>query len=189
MVVHAGRVTKVDLLLHPVRLRILQAFLGGRELTTSQLAAELADLPRGRLYRHVALLAESGVLTVVAERPVRGAVERTYALRLGAAYLDPATMANFSREEHARAFGTFVAGLLAEYDRYLDAPGTDPVRDGVSYSMNAVWLTDQEYATFLRDVAALMQPRTALSPGAGRKRRLIASAFLPMPTAVGGGNA
>src|SRR6266511_4425876 len=33
-----------DLLLHPVRLRIVQAFLGDRALTTSALSAELADV-------------------------------------------------------------------------------------------------------------------------------------------------
>ena len=39
-----------DLLLHPVRLRIVQAFLGDRALTTSDLAAELADVPPASLY-------------------------------------------------------------------------------------------------------------------------------------------
>ena len=60
----------VDLLLHPVRLRIVQAFLGDRALTTAQLAAELSDVPTGSLYRHVALLTKAGVLHVVAERRV-----------------------------------------------------------------------------------------------------------------------
>ncbi|HYT79398.1 MAG TPA: helix-turn-helix domain-containing protein, partial [Actinomycetota bacterium] len=72
---------RADLLLHPVRLRILKAFLGDRALTTSQLAAELDDVPAGSLYRHVALLTKAGILQVVAERRIRGAVERTYTLR------------------------------------------------------------------------------------------------------------
>ena len=38
-------VSSADLLLHPVRLRIVQAFLGDRALTTSQLSAELSDIP------------------------------------------------------------------------------------------------------------------------------------------------
>ena len=71
-----------DLLLHPVRLRIVQAFLGDRALTTSDLAAELADVPAASLYRHVARLVDAGVLAVVAERRVRGALERTYVLRV-----------------------------------------------------------------------------------------------------------
>src|SRR5215467_1711411 len=50
-----------DLLLHPVRLRIVQAFLGDRALTTSALAGELADVPPASLYRHVAKLVRAGV--------------------------------------------------------------------------------------------------------------------------------
>ena len=90
-----------DLLLHPVRLRIVKAFLGDRALTTSQLAAELATCPPGSLYRHVALLARAGVLQVVAERRVRGAVERTYTLRLFAAQIQPGEVAAMTPEEHA----------------------------------------------------------------------------------------
>ena len=73
--------SSAELLLHPVRLRIMQAFLGDRALTTSQLSAELSDVPAASLYRHVARLVRANVLQVVAERQVRGAVERTYVLR------------------------------------------------------------------------------------------------------------
>ena len=108
-----------DLLLHPVRLRILQAFLGDRALTTTQLADELDDVPAGSLYRHVALLTKAGVLQVVAERRVRAVVERTYTLRLLAARVGPAEAVAMTPEEHSRAFLVFVAGLLADFDRYL----------------------------------------------------------------------
>jgi hypothetical protein len=73
-----------------------------------------------------------------------------------------------------------VAGLLAAYERYLQRGRPDLQRDGVGYSMNAVWLTDEEFAEFTRDVVTLVQPRTALPPGPGRKRRLIASVFMPL---------
>ena len=41
------------LLLHPVRLRIVQAFLGGRRLTTAQLRTALPDVSPATLYRQV----------------------------------------------------------------------------------------------------------------------------------------
>jgi DNA-binding HxlR family transcriptional regulator len=88
------------LLLHPVRLRIVQAFLGDRALTTSQLRAELGDVPTASLYRHVARLVTHGVLSVVAERRVRGAVERTYVMRVAAARIGADQVAAMSREEH-----------------------------------------------------------------------------------------
>src|SRR5579864_9260405 len=119
-----------DLLLHPVRLRIVKAFLGDRALTTAQLAAELDDVPAGSLYRHMALLTKGGVLQVVAERRVRGAVERTYTLRLLAAQVGPDEVASMTPEQHRQAFTAYVAGMLADADRYLASAPADPAKDG-----------------------------------------------------------
>ena len=170
-----------DLLLHPVRLRIVQAFLGDRTLTTSELAAEMDDVPAGSLYRHVARLAQAGVLEVVAERRVRGAVERTYRLRAAAARMGPAEVSAMSAEDHAHAFMAYVAGMLADADRYLAAGQPDPVRDGADYRVGALWLTDAEFADFLGDLAAVIQARVANAPGPGRRRRLLFGVVLPVP--------
>ena len=170
-----------DLLLHPVRLRIVKAFLGDRALTTAQLAEELGDVPAGSLYRHVSLLTKAGVLQVVAERRVRGAVERTYTLRLFAARIGPGEAAAMTADEHAHAFMAYVAGMLADADRYLAAGTPDPARDGADYRVGAMWLTDAEFAEFLRDFANLAQPRLANAPGKGRRRRMVYTVFLPAP--------
>jgi hypothetical protein len=174
-------VTSADLLLHPVRLRIVKAFLGDRALTATQLAAELDDVPAGSIYRHVALLAKAGVLQVVAERRVRGAVERTYTLRLLAARIGPGEARAMSAEEHSRAFMAYIAGLLADFDRYLATGPADPVKDGADYRVAAMWLTDAEFNDFLRDLAAIAQPRLANAPGTGRRRRMLYSVLLPGP--------
>ncbi len=169
-----------DELLHPVRLRIIKAFLGDRALTTTQLAAELADVPAGSLYRHVARLTRAGVLQVVAERRVRGAVERTYALRLAAARIDPTQASAMTGDEHRRAFIVYVAGMLADADRYLASGVIDPPRDGADYRVGAMWLTDAELAEFVRDLAAVAAPRLANAPGPGRRRRMMYAVTLPV---------
>ncbi len=174
--------TTLDVLLHPVRLRILQTFLGGRHLTPAQIAAEMGDVPVARLYRHINLLVEASVIEVVAERQARGATERTYALRGTRAVPSPDESRPMSREDHMHAFTAFVAALLASYDQYLSNGNPEPARDGVGYSMNALWLTDTEYATFLSDITRTIAPLTQHRPGPGRTRRLVASAFMPMPT-------
>jgi hypothetical protein len=181
-------VASADLLLHPVRLRIVQAFLGDRALTTTQLAAELDDVPAGSLYRHVALLAKAGVLRVVGERRVRGAVERTYILRILAAHLGPGEAAAMIPAEHAHAFMAFVAGLLADLDRYLAAGAPDLARDGVSYRVAAMWLTDAELAGFVRDLLTVVGPRIANAPGKRRRRRMVFSVLLPAPETPAGDN-
>ncbi len=186
-VAHTEHMTTVDLLLHPVRLRILQAFLGGRELTTAQLAVEMGDIPTGRIYRHVTLLANAGVLIVKSEQRVRGAVERAYGLGLTTT-VSPSELGQMSRDEHLQAFTVFVAGLLASYERYLESGKPDLERDGVSYSMNAFWLSDEEYTDFLKDVGKIVAPRTKLKQTVERKRRLVASVFMPLLNPKEGSN-
>jgi DNA-binding transcriptional ArsR family regulator len=170
-----------DLLLHPVRLRIVKAFLGDRALTTGQLAAELDDVPAGSLYRHIALLTKAGVLQVVAERRVRGAVERTYTMRQVAAQIPPGEVRAMSRDDHAQMFTAFVAGMLADFDRYLAAGPVDPARDGAGYRVYAMWLSDAEFAELARDVSEAFLPRLANGPAKGRRRRLVYDVVLPAP--------
>lgn len=170
-----------ELLLHPVRLRIVKAFLGDRALTTGQLAAELGDVPTGSLYRHVARLVKEGVLQIVAEQRVRGAVERTYALRQAAAQIQPDEVAAMSIADHRHAFMAFIAGALADFDRYVATDPADPAADGAGYRLGALWLTDAEWVEFLRDLAAVIQPRVAIPPRQDRRRRMLYGVALPAP--------
>ena len=179
---NGGVMATADLLLHPVRLRIVQAFLGDRTLTTADLRSELPDVPAATLYRHVGVLAEAGVLSVVGERRVRGASERSYRLVTEAASVGAADAAAMSVDEHRRAFATFVASLLADFDRYADAatgPGLDPAADGVGYRQVALWLDDEEFAALVTELRAVLTARTALEPDGVRRRRIVSQVFLP----------
>ena len=179
--------TSANVLLHPVRLRIVKAFLGDRALTTRQLAAELPDVPAASVYRHVGRLAEAGVLHVVAERRVRGITERTYMLRLYAAQIQPGEVAAMTSEEHGSAFLAYVAGLLGDFDRYLATEPAQPERDGAGYRVAAMWLTDAELADYQRDLVAISTPRLAHGPGDGRRRRMLYTIMLPTPEDPGAG--
>jgi hypothetical protein len=174
-------VATADLLLHPVRLRIVQAFLGDRTLTTAELRGELPDVPVATLYRHVGLLADAGVLSVVGERKVRGAAERSYRLVLEAASVSPEDGAAMTAEDHRRAFTTFVATLLGDFDRYLARAGDPPdlLRDGVGYRQAAVWVTDEEFDAMVGDLAAVLTARMANRPGGARRRRMVSTVHLP----------
>jgi Helix-turn-helix domain len=172
-------VSTADLLLHPVRLRIVEAFLGDRSLTTTELRAELPDVPATSLYRHVARLVAAGVLSVVGERRVRGAVERTYVLRTAAARIGPEEVAAMTPEEHRQTFLAFIAGLIGDCDRYLAPGDVDPIRDGVSFGLAGMWLTDTELLERGRGLYAVLQPRLANPPAPGRTRQLLATVLLP----------
>ena len=172
-----------DLLLHPVRLRIVQAFLGDRALTTAELADELGDVPPASLYRHVAMLAKAGVLQIAAERRVRAVVERTYVLRQNAAQIQPNEVAAMTSAQHLAAFMAYAAGMLADVERYLMTGTPDPLHDRASYRMAAMWLTDAEHADLVRDLATVFQQRLSNPPAKGRRRRTVYNVIVPAPEA------
>jgi Helix-turn-helix domain len=174
-------VASADLLLHPIRIRIVHAFLGDRALTTSQLRSELPDVPAGSLYRHVAKLVDGGVLNVVSERRVRGAVERTYVLRTSAARLNLDEVAQMTRDELRQTFLAFIAGLIGDFERYLAQGDVDPVRDGADFRIAGMWLDDAEFIELLQDLMRVLQPRVANPPKPGRKRRILTTVLLPGP--------
>src|SRR5437899_614102 len=125
--------TKADLLLHPIRLRIIQAFVPPKRLTAQAIGAMLPDVPPATLYRHLNTLTRGGVLAVVERRQVRGTTEKVYALLAGGTHLSPSDLAAASKEDHLRYFTTFVATLLGDFARYLERDHADFVADGVGY--------------------------------------------------------
>lgn len=168
-----------ETLLHPVRLRIVQCLLGGRTRTTGELRKDLPDVAAATLYRQVATLLDAELLEVVEEHRVRGAVERTYRLREPAPHVGATEAADMTPEQHRQAFLTFVAGLLGDFDRYLDAGDVDLARDLVGYRQAALHLTDAEMREFLQDLAAVIRPRMDLAPSSERVRRMVTTVVMP----------
>ncbi|MFF5213103.1 helix-turn-helix domain-containing protein [Streptosporangium sp. NPDC000396] len=172
---------KVEAILHPVRLRILQAFIGRKTLTVRDLADLLPDVPQATLYRHLGTLADAGVLQVVEERRVRGAVERVFALPDTSAALTGADLEGATPEDHLRYFATFLAALQGEFARYLGRPGIDLAADGVGYRTFTVNLTDEEFLAFMASLNELVTKAVSNPPAPGRRRRVFARVVMPLP--------
>lgn len=170
--------TRPDLLLHPVRLRIVLA-TSGHEQTTAQLSELLSDVPPATLYRHIATLTDAGLLEVVAERQVRGGVERTFRLVAEAAGIGSADAAAMTPEQHQRGFVAFVGTLVEAFGRYLRRSDADPGSDPVGYRQVALWLSDDEAAKLVADLSAVVDQALANEPGEGRRRLLLSTVFIP----------
>lgn len=173
-----------ELLLHPVRLRIIGAFLGDRKLTTADLRAELPDVPPTSLYRHLGQLIDAGVLDVVSERRVRGTVERTY-VASAAPSVSPDDLASWTADDHRRAFYGYVAALLADFDHYLDAGHVDLGHDGAGYRMAGLWMTDEERGELTSGFVSLLQRYMANPATPDRKRLILRTIVLPAPDSAG----
>ncbi len=169
----------VDLLLHPVRLRIVQALSGGRELTTTQLCGHLPDVSKVTVYRQVVPLVEGGFLEVAGEQRVRGAVERRYRLRADRPVIDADAAATMTVAEHRRGFAVAMAVLIAEFDAYLDRDDADPAADGVSYRQGILWLSPGELAEMTRTMLAVLRPLAGNEPAPDRAPYLLSPVLFP----------
>lgn len=171
--------TAIDALLHPVRLRIVRAFLGGVELTAQDLAHRLDDVPQATLYRHVKRLAEAGTLIVTSEALVRGALERTYRLDPNAGKLAPEDIGAIDRETHMKYFSIFVASLLEDFGRYMRADDVDVVRDDVHYMQVTFNAGSKEFSGFMKELEALIQSFAKRGSRKGQVQRTVSIVTLP----------
>lgn len=70
----------VEIVMNPARQRIFQYLLVNETGTVKEMRKALPDIPSASLYRHVKILLDNGILTVVEENRIRGTVESVYKL-------------------------------------------------------------------------------------------------------------
>jgi hypothetical protein len=173
-------VHKADLIIHPVRLRIIQAFGADRRLTAQRVFALLPDVPHASVYRHLKTLVDGGVLAVVEERPVRAVYEKVYALAPAAANVGPAEYGLQSADEHRRYFAIFLGLLLGDFERYLEThPAADVRTDGVAYYQMPLYVNPEEYQQLVASLQAVLAPLLAHGSAPGRQRRLLSIIAMP----------
>lgn len=131
-----------DIVLHPVRMKIIQQ-LGGRSMTTTQLRDALPEVKQATLYRHVAALLEADILTVVEERHVRGATERTLALGDRLAHVGHGELQAMDAVQLRSAFTMFLSGLSNDFERLLDDDRVD-MRGSLGFARAVLHLDTQD---------------------------------------------
>jgi len=167
-----------DLLLHPVRLRIVQA-LAGRAATPLELKNRLGDVAQASLYRHLAQLHDGGMIEIVSERQVRGSVERTYGLIETATSLDADDVADATPEDHLRYFATFLGSVLSDFARYIRDDSADIGADGVGYRQVSLWLSDNELDELTAALRNVVEPLAANEASPERRQRRLSTILMP----------
>ena len=69
-----------EIVMNPVRQRIIQYFLIHETGTVKEVRKALPDIPSASLYRHMKTLTDNSMITVVGENRIRGTVESIYQL-------------------------------------------------------------------------------------------------------------
>ena len=162
-----------QVLLNPVRSRIIQFLSMNKEATAGELGTFISDVPRTTLYRHLKVLVEHNVIVVVAENRVRGSVERTYSLNV-AKLSEENTTENATRN----AF-SFLMKIYADYERYFSNKNADPYRDKIFLSNVSLLLSDEEFDELLEEINKLLRAQLNNEPNENRKQRSLS--FITSP--------
>jgi len=125
-------------------------------------------------------LAEGGLLEVVGEERIHGAVERTYRLKPAAAIIDRDTAASMTHDDHRRAFAAAMATLVAEFNSYLDREDSVPVRDAVSYLQIPLWLNKAQRSELGGKIQEIINSNGSNRPTRGRSLYLLSPIIFPI---------
>lgn len=172
--------SKADIILHPVRMRIIQSLIS-EPLTVQQMKEQLPDVPQATLYRHLKKLFESKVVFVVDEQPIRGTIEKWYALQPKEANLAMEDLATYSKEQYMALFMKYMANIMAEYERYVSQKEVDFVKDGVSLRQASLYLSDEEFTILLQELGQIYSKVLTNKPTPNRKKRTFANMIIPEP--------
>jgi len=170
---------KADLIIHPIRLRILQILSRRKALSTSEIAKELPAVPKSSLYRHLQKLLEGGMVTVEKTVQVRGVHEKYYSL-LEAPYLSMEDVEAFDQEDHIRTFTAFTATLIQDFNSYIRSDSDmNLLEDRTGYSVFEIYVNNNELDEFGKAFSKLVQGLMENKPKKGR--RLQKLAFITHP--------
>ena len=125
-----------EIVMNPVRQRIFQYFLLHEAGTVKELRKALPDVPSASLYRHIRILADRSILTVVGENRIRGTVESVYQLNKDA-------MA--TEDENGNAVQMSLLSICASFAKYFSTGHADPRKD-------MLLLTDEEFSEYLSEI-------------------------------------
>lgn len=160
-----------ELVLHPVRLRVLQHLRAVGEATAKEISAAMGDVPRATAYRHVKALEEGGAIEVARTRRVRGATEKTYVPSPRVIHPSPQDARALSAALHLESMGAM--------DIYLADGDADLAADRVFFQPARFWATDEEYDALLSRIKEAIGGILGNAAGEGRRLRTFAIISTP----------
>lgn len=153
---------KANLLIHPVRLKIIQA-IAGAKLTTQQIADALPGIPKSSIYRHLKKLLDGGLVSVVTTVPVKGVEEKVYALAQ-TPHINQDDIQQMTQDDHLHFFAAYLATLLQDFADFLSsADQHNFLAERVGYSEIRFFASSSELDAFQQTLGEALA-RLATNP-------------------------
>ncbi len=172
--------TKADLIIHPVRLEILQVLSAGPR-STQELSQALPGVSVPSLYRHLKLLLTGNMVEVVETRNVRAIPEKIYRLAQ-MPLISAEDMAGMSSDELIKYFTSYTASLIQGFANYADHSGGAPdmEQDQAGFTETYFYASTEEMHQFGLKLNEALKETLMREPGENRRRRKLAIITHPL---------
>lgn len=161
-----------QILLNPIRMRIIQEVAAVKGITTTELCKKISDVPRTTMYRHIKILINNNFLAIVSEQRVRGSLERTLALNTSE-FSKHNNIENASQNAY-----DFLMCNYAKFHNYFRGEKPDPHKDKLFLNSTTMMMNDEEFDKFLGELKELII-KYNYKPSEGRKMRDISIISAP----------
>ena len=183
MIIEVIELHKSELIVHPVRFRIMRA-IGKEQVTTQEIADKLSDVPKSSIYRHLKLLLDGDMVKVADTRLVNGIQEKLYQLAQRP-YLAASDVENLSPDEHLELFTTYAMTLLQGYAAYVAATSADDgkvdmVADRTGFTEVEFYATLAEFDQLQLDINTAVLKLINNPPGNGRRKHKLSFVTHPV---------
>ncbi|ARP50789.1 MULTISPECIES: hypothetical protein [Caproicibacterium] len=158
---------------HPAKSRLLLEIYTKKQATAKQLRPVLGDISQSTLYRYLNQMCQDGILKVIAKNPVRGTVEKVYALKIDLQAEGETLLKKDPAKGLLYLFTQYMAGLLQEFREYAEREDADPTQDALSFTVCPVWATREEIVTVLQKIGEILTEMQKNQPAPGRQMHSI----------------
>lgn len=149
---------KVDILMHPVRVKISQVLMRNKEsgLSPREMLEMIKDVPQATLYRHIQVLLDAGIIRVLKEKKVRSVSEKYYTLNEDEARLSSEDWKKATLDEKINYFSYYQLSLLNQYKNYLTHLDNGDSADDSTFSLIELKHDDEKFKDFQTELNDLM---------------------------------
>lgn len=152
-------INKVEILMHPVRMKILQALMRDKEngLTPLEMVEIIKEVPKATLYRHIQILLDACIIRVLKERKVKSVSEKYYTLNENEARLNVKEWKKASHQEKLDYVSYYQLSVMSQYQSYLEKlENQNCPEDGATFSLVELKMSDERFKQFESELTELM---------------------------------
>lgn len=128
----------------PLNSKLLIEIYERKQVTTADLLKKFSDISQATLYRHLKKMLNDDVIKVVEENPIRGTVEKVYALN----YDINASWKNMRDSNDSQKLMQYInyslLGILKEFQEYTAKEDIDIKGDGTGIIIAPIYATFEE---------------------------------------------